>query len=107
MKRTETPKHLGPNEAAFWAEIQAEYAVTDAQGLATLTLAAETLQRLRQAREIIERDGIIVDGKPHPLLLVERDSRKGFSSLMNSLGLDAVAAGDVGRPTTVSLRRVG
>jgi hypothetical protein len=105
MPKHAPPDYLGPQEAEFYSEIAREFGITDAQGLATLRLAAETLQRLRQAREIIDNDGIVTDGRPHPLLLCERDQKKGFLSLMNALGLDTEAPQQVGRPVT-SVRRV-
>jgi hypothetical protein len=55
-------------------------------------LAAEAWDRTQQAREILARDGITVEGregvKAHPAIMIERDSRLAFARLVAQLSLD-------------------
>ena len=82
------PKHLAGPEADLWRTLVDDYAITDSGGLAVLLAALEAHSRARTCREQIDRDGLLVEGKPHPLLLCERDSRKLFLSALRQLDLD-------------------
>ncbi len=91
------PEHLEPPESLLFAQIQREFCITDSGGIALLTAACESRGRARRCRERIDREGELTpEGKVHPLLLCERDSRKAFVSTINALGLDTEAAGSVG-----------
>jgi len=66
-------------------------------------LAAESFDRCQQARELIDRDGLVVvtaDGglKQHPAVSIERDSRLAFARLLRELDLDATAPPERARP---------
>ena len=91
-----TPAHLGPKAAAFWRGVQAEYGVSDAPGLALLLVAAEALDRLEQAREILAKEGVLAPDRwgvmrKHPALEMERESRGGFLTALRQLGLEVEA----------------
>ena len=62
------------------------------ESLARLVLAAEAWDRCQQAREILKREGITIEGregvKTHPCIAIERDSRAAFASLLKQLNLD-------------------
>jgi phage terminase small subunit len=63
-----------------------------------LTVAAQTWDRLEEARERLRKDGSYVPDrygalKAHPAIAVERDSRIAFARLVRELDLD-------GEPTT-------
>ena len=103
-----TPSHLGPKAAAFWRGVQSEYGVSDAPGLALLLVAAEALDRLEQAREILAKDGPLQDdrwgiARKHPMLEVEREARGGFLTALRQLGLEVEAEDKpaMGRPPGV------
>lgn len=110
MKNTQkhaVPDHLEGPESDFYAAMMGEYGIDDAGGLALLTAACESRGRARRCREAIDRDGeLTAEGKTHPLLLCERDSRKAFVQTLNLMGLDIEPAGAVGRPTGQTVRRV-
>src|SRR5262245_36163347 len=74
------PHHLGNPEAQIWRDVLRDYSLTAHISAAVLATALEAHQRAREAREIINREGMIVacggkSGKLHPLLAVERDAR--------------------------------
>lgn len=104
--QTRPPAHLEPPEADLFRRIASEYGINDSAGLALLTAACEARGRQRRCRERIDVDGeLSLDGKPHPLLVTERDARKAFVATLNSMGLDTEPAAAVGRPTT-TVRRI-
>jgi hypothetical protein len=58
-----------------------------------LQAAAECWDRLQQARELLQRDGLVIAGRegglrPHPAAAIERDSRIAFARLIRELDLD-------------------
>jgi hypothetical protein len=99
------PKHLAGPERALWKSITSEFNIGDSPGLALLAAACEAAARCRRAREIIDREGEMPGGKPHPLLAAEVANRKAFTSLIKQLELDVEVAALPGRPTTL-LRRI-
>jgi hypothetical protein len=79
-------KGLTAESAALFERLSAEYEISDGAGLALLRSIGESLDRVAQAREIIKRDGLIVETssgpKAHPACGIERDSRTAaFSAL--------------------------
>lgn len=96
------PAGLGPPEKRFWAEMVAGWRLDEA-ALEILCVACRALQRAREAREKIERDGAtMVDRfgqvKVSPATLIERDSQSTFLRAMSSLRLDVEPPGPIGRP---------
>jgi hypothetical protein len=53
---------------------------------------------MKQAQAAIEADGLIVDGKQHPAVPIERDSRTAMLAALKALHLDLEPIGPVGRP---------
>jgi hypothetical protein len=86
-------KGLSAESAALFERLSAEYEISDGAGLALLRAVCESLDRVAQAREIIRRDGIIVETangpKQHPACAVERDSRTAVFSGMRLLRIGA------------------
>ena len=85
------PSHLGAPERKIWANVVAEYQGT-LTSLSVLASGLEAHQRAREAREIIETEGMVVTGrdgqsKAHPLCTVERDARKAFQQTFRYLGI--------------------
>jgi hypothetical protein len=65
----------------------------DVAGLAILTSALEALDRANQARDILTREGLTVQGdrgglRTHPCVQTERDNRAAFFQGMKLLRLD-------------------
>lgn len=102
------PPHLAAPESKLWRTIVADYNIDDSGGLAILAVALEAAGRARRCREMIDASGeLTAEGKPHPLLLCERDSRKLFLSALRQLELDVEsAAGSAGRPPGPAVRRI-
>ena len=98
----DAPAHLRPETRRWWAQIASEWQL-ETHHLQLLTLAAEALDRAREAREAIERDGAYfpsADGPPkkHPALSIERDAMITHARLMRELNLDDEPAPDVRPP---------
>lgn len=79
MINPEPPEHLGDAGRALWTSIQRSYGIGDAGGLAYLVIAAEALDRARQAQAILRAEGLVITGArggliAHPAVAVERDS---------------------------------
>ena len=93
MARIRYPAHFGKIERKMWRDILAEYAIEDSPGLKVLQAGLEAHQRAREARELINIDGLIVidrfgQKKAHPLCVVERDNRAAFLSALKLLNLE-------------------
>lgn len=85
------PTHLGEPERRIWANVLSEFSGT-LTSFAVLASGLEAHQRAREAREIIESEGMVVTGrdgqsKAHPLCTVERDARKAFQQTFRYLGI--------------------
>jgi hypothetical protein len=68
-----------------------------------LTLAAESWDRVIEAREIIDSEGLVFldrfgQPKEHPAAGIERDNRIAFARLLRELDLDAGPEPDVRLP---------
>jgi hypothetical protein len=88
---SEPPPHLGDPERTIWAHAH-EFELSNGLAEDVLIVALEAHQRARQAREIIDAEGLTVfdqrgQPKPHPLLATERDSRGAFLNGIRALGL--------------------
>lgn len=103
--KSAAPEQLDPPEAELFSRIQSEYGITDAAGVALLTLACESSMCVRECRERIAKDGLMNDlGRSHPLLAVMRDAKNSFLACIRQLGLDTESAGAVGAPVGNSNR---
>src|SRR6266566_1023363 len=97
MKRSnkQLPRHLSAESRDFYRRITTGWELGD-DGLTILLVAAESLDRLREAQALIRRDGITIKGtrglKPHPAVGVERESRAAFLPALRQLNRDG--AGD-------------
>ena len=97
--RAKTPKpppHLTEQTRSWWRSVVKEY-VLEMHHLRLLQAACEAWDRLQQARELLSRDGLVVEGReggvrPHPAVAIERDSRIGFARLVRELDLDTEPA---------------
>ena len=91
-KTPKAPAHLAEPTRTWWRSVVRDYAL-EPHHLRLLQAAGECWDRLQQARELLLRDGLVVEGReggarPHPAVAIERDSRIGFSRLVRELDLD-------------------
>jgi phage terminase small subunit len=75
----------------LWAAVVADYSLERAE-LEMLALACEAADRLAQARELLKREGLMIECKigprAHPAIAIERDARAAVGRLMRQLGLE-------------------
>lgn len=96
------PAGLDADAKKAWAQLRGDCeAVLDAADAAMLETAAHALGRLRQARRIVNRDGILVDGRfgllvENPVLKVERDAIGMLHRAMVELGIGPSARASLG-----------
>lgn len=75
----------------FYDKIVSEYQLTTA-GLQLLKVAAATLTRWREAKAILDKNGLISQGnipRVHPAAKIEHDARLSFCRMMKELNLDS------------------
>ncbi len=88
--RTRAPQDLSETSRKWWKACLSnfEFAPPD---LALLEEACRAYDRILEARALVAKDGAYIQGrlglKPHPALLVERDSVVLFSRLVRDLHL--------------------
>lgn len=104
MARPKPPKHLSAEARRWWRRVLAEYGIEDAAGLMILGQALEAYDRLREAQELIRRDGLIIATPAtgakhlHPAARVEKEARTLLLTAWKQLGLDIEPPGPIGRP---------
>jgi P27 family predicted phage terminase small subunit len=87
------PNHLDEMALAAWAQLRDDCAaVLDAADAAMLEAAAVALGRFRSARIVVNRDGLLVEGRfgqmvENPALKVERDAAMMLHRAMVELGI--------------------
>ena len=91
-QKTDAPDHLRPETARWFTEVCKTFDL-ESHHRRLLRLAAESWDRGQQAREILDREGLIFEDrfgspKARPEISIERDSRIGFARLVRELGLD-------------------
>ncbi len=103
MTPSPPPKHLGSDGKAFWKRVASEFDLLE-HDFARLEGACIALDRAKEAREAIAKDGAIVtdrfgQAKEHPGISIERASWNTFRLLLRELGLDDELPAD-SRPST-------
>lgn len=91
--KSNVPKNLSKEAKAWWSKILNDYEIEDEAGLLILQTSLEAFDRMRQAQEIIKKEGMQVTDrfdqtKAHPLCVVERDARSQFLQGLKQLNLD-------------------
>jgi P27 family predicted phage terminase small subunit len=89
------PRHLSPASRKLWKRVAEDYFSGQGEDVALLVLTAmcEAKDRCDQAREIIDREGLVVatgtgSVKPHPAVNIEKESRLQLIRAARELGLD-------------------
>lgn len=102
------PDHLREPTRAWFNAVVRDF-VLEPHHVRLLTLAAESWDRAGQAREAIQKHGLVFQdrfGQPHarPEVSIERDSRIAFARLLRELALD-VSEPDESRPPALTSGR--
>jgi P27 family predicted phage terminase small subunit len=102
------PRHLRPDTKRWWMSVVSDWELEE-HHVRLLTLAAETWDRLQEAREVISKEGLTTstrDGvKLHPAVRVENECRIAFARLLRELDLDISAPAEARR--LPALRSIG
>jgi len=112
MKPMNTPpEDLSADAQKIWRDILREYEIHDAAGLQILRTGLEAWDRAREAREIIDREGLMLRDRfgqmrINPLCTVERDARSQWLLALRHLNLDLEPLRDrPGRPGGGTIRQ--
>ena len=98
------PAYLNAESKTIWLALATEYGIDDTAGTMLLTSVLECHERVRLAREMIDREGAVVPDrwgtpKTHPAVAVERDARSALLASLRALNLDIKPVADrLGRP---------
>lgn len=87
------PQHLTAATRDWWSSVVAEWRL-EPHHLRLLTLAAEAWDRSREARAVLDAEGLTyVDRfnqpRSRPEIAIERDARLAYARLVRELNLDA------------------
>jgi P27 family predicted phage terminase small subunit len=89
------PAHLKTAGKSLFSRVIEEFDLNAAE-TELLDAACVALDRLTAARELLDRDGLVVDGRAgpraHPACMIERDSRVAFDRILARLKLTGVEA---------------
>ncbi len=86
------PKHLSAEAKKWWRAVSGGYEL-ESHHLKLLQAAAESWDRMIQARDVLNKDGLTFldrfgQPKSRPEVSVERDSRTAFQRALRELNLD-------------------
>jgi P27 family predicted phage terminase small subunit len=96
-KLPDTPTHLNTLQKALWdVVVEDTGSFLTSTDFPTIEAFVVLLSRAREAREIINREGIVVDDKKHPMLEVERLSLNALKPYIEQLGLSPSARARLG-----------
>lgn len=87
------PFHLSDESKSTWRKLVAEYEFGP-DALMTLRAALENWDRAQQARELIATEGLVLKGRRHPAVDIEKQCYGLFMRAMRQLGLDVVPPGE-------------
>jgi phage terminase small subunit len=91
------PKHLSLAARRHWARITKDYELTsDAAMLLETGLA--NWDMAQDARKLLRKEGMVLNGKRHPAIEIQKLGDSLFMRAMRELGLNISDPGDSGRP---------
>lgn len=85
--------HLSTEGRRWYDRLREEWGIEDQVGQLTLMVACEAFDRMREAQELIRRDGVTIldrfeQVKANPATTVERDARAAMLAALRQLGID-------------------
>jgi phage terminase small subunit len=91
MSRPTAPRGLSARSRRLWRDLNDLYAF-ELHDLELLELALGALDRAREAKALLDAEGLVVKGRygarTHPAVAIERDSRLAAARLFRELGID-------------------
>lgn len=98
LKRpTRAPNGLSKESAAWWREAVRQFDFRTAGELAVLTEAARSLDRIAECRDVIQREGLFINGArglvQHPAARLEQQHRSLVLQACRQLGISSPAEG--------------
>jgi P27 family predicted phage terminase small subunit len=108
--KTGPPENLSTEMTQWWRQVVRAWKLS-AHHLRVLQAAAESWDRMVEAREVLEKEGLVVTDrfgqkKQHPAFGIERDSRLSFVRCVRELALSDEQLPDT-RPPRLSGRYAG
>lgn len=95
------PRYLSNAAKTWWRAVVGTYEL-EPHHMRLLTEAAVAWDRIQQARELIQAEGLTINGRfgprAHPAVAIERDSRIAFARLMRELDLEGAPLPDPRMP---------
>ena len=106
MAEIKAPRHLKRATKRWFREVVAEWGL-EPHHVRILTVACEAFDRCCQAREVIDREGLIYldrfdAPRARPEIGIERDSRLAFLRAVRELDLDIEPPPPPGRPRALN-----
>lgn len=92
-----TPTHLSAESKRHWRRITAEYEFSE-DALLLLKSGLECYDRANQARELVTTQGLVLDGKKHPAIDIEKQAYGLFLRTFRQLNLDIETPSAPGAP---------
>lgn len=93
------PKHLSPESKTAYRRVMREYELApDSEML--LRAALENWDRAQAARSLVSQEGLVLNGRRHPAVDIEKQAYGLFQRFVRQLGLDIIPPGEPGRPST-------
>jgi phage terminase small subunit len=85
------PSHLDPIERELFDQIAADVDLRTHNSAKVLEVAMMNHARMRQARDILKKDGLMVEGhagkKAHPMIGVERNAQAAMMQALRRVGV--------------------
>jgi len=92
-----TPKHLSIAAKTHMRRVQNEYDLSPDAAM-ILVVALENWDMANEARQMLRTEGMILGGRRHPAIEIQKQGDAIFLRCMRELGLNLNDPGDVGRP---------
>ena len=101
-KTITAPEYLSGSSKTLWQTICNGWELDEAY-FSLLEIALLSLDRINQARENIEKNGLMIEtptgfDRPNPAVKVEQDYINRFLNAWSKIGLDMEPPREVGRP---------
>ncbi len=107
MKKIEkAPRHLSRESQELWRDLLKKWDFFPCD-LKVLQTGLESYDLVAKCRVQIEKDGLTIQGKAHPLLPVLKEARQGFLRAMKQLNFQVEEPKGRGRPTDSERRNAG